>query len=374
MEFFGGAETVVIKLASLLKKRGIENSVVALSAPPSHIAEKENLEIITPKKKFRHKLRAITFHDSLESLNEIQALRKIVRGIMHQFDVINVHNFPANWSFFPDHKPNVWLLNEPIGLWHNVNPSLGSRILNAAALTADRYVVNKYIDAICVADEVNARRCQALYGRQPEVFPYGIEYELFSKGNGEKARRMFNLDGNFVLIHVGQITPSKNQFASVKAVDILRKYISNIKLVLAGIGDPPYVSILKNYINERQIDEHIIFTGHLSKEMLSDLYHASDVALFPIGPQGGFLSPFEALSASKPIIVSKQIGIANIVEKEGIGIVTDDLINSVLNFYSNPKLAVEMAEKGRQFVAKNLTYEIFCNRMLGVFEKVLEKN
>jgi glycosyltransferase involved in cell wall biosynthesis len=371
--FYGGAETVVIRLATLLKKKGIENSIIALSSPPPHVKETEDLDIITPEKEFTHKLRAITLSDCLESLNEIKTLRKLVHRNMERFDVINLHNFPANWSLFPDHKPSVWLLNEPIGLWHNVNPSLSAKVLNTVALKLDRFVVNSSIDVICVADKLNASRCQALYGRQPEIFPYGIEYELFSKGDCENAFEKFDLEGSFVLIHVGQITPSKNQLASVKAVDKLKDLIPNIKLVLAGVGDPPYMSVLKEYILERKIDKYIIFAGHIPKQMLSDLYHASDVAVFPIGSQGGFLSPFEALSACKPIVVSTRIGIADIIRREEIGIVTENLTDSVLEIYNDPKPYVHMAEKGKQYVAKNLNYETFCNRMLAVFERVLNQ-
>jgi glycosyltransferase involved in cell wall biosynthesis len=373
LEFYGGAENIVVKLASYLNKKGIENSIVALSPLPSYLKESKELDIIIPKKKFRHKLRAISIRDSFETLSEIRALRSIVRRIMHHYDVINPHNFPATWSFFPNHKPSVWMLNEPIGLWHNVNPSIGSKMLNNILTTMDRFVVNRYIDIVCVADEFNANRFHTIYGRRAEIVPYGIEYDIFSNGHEADVVQKFNLDASFVIIQVGQITSSKNQFASVKAVEQLKEQIPSVKLVLAGVGDPPYEKRLRDYIREKKLERNVIFTGHVPKYVVSDLYHASDVAVFPVESQGGFLSPFEALCASKPIIVSTRITAKSIIEKAGIGLVSDDLVSSILDVYKNPKHFTKMAEKGKRFVTENLTFERYGHRMLELFEMCTRK-
>jgi 1,2-diacylglycerol 3-alpha-glucosyltransferase len=237
----------------------------------------------------------------------------------------------------------------------------------------DKMVVKKYVSHICVADEFNAERFEKIYGIRPTIVPYGIDYEFFSKGNGKRARKIFNLDEkDFVLLQVGMLTPLKNQLESIKVVRNLENRIPNIKLILAGYGEEEYVKILKNYVQDFRLERHVIFTGHLARTIVRDLYAACDVCLFPVKSQGGWLSPFEALCAGKPIVVSTQMTAADIINKNKIGIVTDDFTRVVLDMYNNPAKYRRMAMRGKMWVKENLNWNNFCQRMLEIFERVRE--
>ncbi|CAD7773318.1 D-inositol-3-phosphate glycosyltransferase [Candidatus Methanoperedenaceae archaeon GB37] len=374
MGVYGGAETLVTKLSTYLTNKGIENAILALSKPPEAVEECNDLQIITPNQSFEYKNWSVSFSDAIQLVNEVLALRKLYREHVDKFDLVNVHNFPAIWSIFPKRKPCVWMCNEPPDLWYDSdnNHSSQMKVLRAAFLSVNKFMVNRYIDSICVSDKFNAKRAFTRYNKQPEIIPYGIEYELFSKGDSNRAISMFGLDDSFILLQVGIISKSKNQLASVKAVEELRKHIPNIKLVLAGLNDNgPYDKMIKEYVNNKGLQECVIFTGHQHKEVLRDLYHACDIALFPIKTQGGWLSPFEALSASKPIIVSTEMTAADIIARERIGVVTDNIVKAVLEIHNNPNPFHIMAGKGRRFVAENLSWDKFCQNMLTVFENTL---
>ncbi|MFQ6126427.1 MAG: glycosyltransferase family 4 protein [Candidatus Heimdallarchaeota archaeon] len=374
MDWYGGAETVVSKLATYLTKKGIENAILTLSKPRETIEEHRGLHMITPRKTIPYKMWGVDFSGATRLAREIIAMQKLFRENINGFDLVNVHNFPATWSIFPKRAPCVWMCNEPPDLWYDSNDhSVPMKIMRNALTSLDKFFVNKCIDVICVADEFNAKRAFTRYDKQAEIIHYGIEYELFSSGDKKKAMRKFNLYNNFILLQVGMITPSKNQFESVKAVEKLRNYIPNIKLVLAGLGNGPYEEMIKKYIYRKGLKKHIVFTGHIPKQMLKDLYHVCDIALFPIKSQGGWLSPFEALCASKPIIVSTEMTASDIITRKGIGIVTDDIVKAVLDIYNNPKPYWNMAKRGRRFAAENLTWDKFCQKMLTVFENALSK-
>lgn len=371
MAVYGGAETVIIKLAQYLTKKGIENAILTLSVSSKLLETFRDLRLITPTKTYPYNIRSTSFYNAIGLVNEITGLRILFRKNVDSFDVVNVHNFPATWSLFPIRKPHVWMCNEPPELWHNPNPSIPLRILRDLGVVCDKIIVHKSIGSICVADELSAKRVKERYNMQPKIVYYGIEYEFFSSGNGKKVSQRFNLHNNFVLLQVGWLSPQKNQLKSIKAMEQLRSDIPNIKLVLAGSGGNPYEKTLKEYVYTRGLEKYVIFTGHLRKEIIRDLYHACDIVLSPVKSQGGWLAPFEALCASKPIIVSPSMTASNIIRKEKIGTVINDLAKAVGDIYNNPQPHYDMARRGKHWVADNLNWDTFCQRMLAVFESVL---
>jgi glycosyltransferase involved in cell wall biosynthesis len=266
----------------------------------------------------------------------------------------------------------VWQANEFPDLWHSQNPSLTLRAVVALGRRWDRRVVRKNVDRAVVPDESQARKFKERYGFTPDIIPYGIEYELFAQGNGKQAARLYGLDGSFTVLHTGMISPSKNQLESVQAVEQLRKQVPNIRLVLAGFLDGnDYEQTLRGYVRDHALEHHVVFTGHISKNTLADLYHACNVAVYPVKGQGSWLSPFEVLCAAKPVIVSPSLSSSGIIAEKRIGQVSEDLTRAILNVHENPDLHGEMAQQGRRFVAENLTWEQYSERMLELFQSVL---
>lgn len=371
MAVYGGAEAVIIRLSKYLTANGIENAILTQFISPELRKVCQDSKIITPNIMHPYTLRSTSFFNATRVVKEISILRNLVHKNAQEFDIVNLHNYPATWSLFPIDKPSVWTCNEPPDLWTNPNPSATLRLLRNLGQQADRLIVRKYITTICTADEFNAKRVLERYGRQSVIIPYGIDYEFISNGNGTAITDKLCLRGRFVVLHASWITPQKNQLESINVIKQLKKKIPNIKLVLAGSDDSSYANMLKNYVHKNNLTDHVIFTGHLSKECIRDLYHACNVLLHPVKQQGGWLAPFEALCASKPIVVSRKMTASNIIEREKIGIATDNFVEALLNIYNNPEHYLNMAKKGKQFVVNNLSWDRFCKRMLKVFESVI---
>jgi glycosyltransferase involved in cell wall biosynthesis len=167
------------------------------------------------------------------------------------------------------------------------------------------------------------------------------------------------------------LSPAKNQLESVKAVERLKEAIPNIRLLLVGAGVGSYERVLRRYVCEKSLQSYVKFLGFQPREVIRDLYHISDIIVHPVKEQGGWLTPFEALCAAKPIVVSHQMTAADIIKKENIGVVTDDLVSAILQIYRSPKEYRRMGLKGQRYVAENLSWESFGRRMLSLFERVL---
>jgi len=377
MSVYGGAELVVVKLANYMTKKGIENSILTTTILPEIVNDLCGTKIIIQQSQ-----KSIVNKILNLPITDIFAIHKSIMNNLDHFDIINVHNYPVELSVFSCNKPIVWMCNEPelylrLKSMHPSRkkslPKLLSYTRSKLILEIERFVVKKYVDYVCVSDEFNAKRFEQIYGIKPEIINYGIDYEFFSKGDKNKVLKKFDLHDNFIVLQVGWIQPFKNQMESIKTIDKLRDKIPNIKLILAGYEDKEYKTILERYIKERGLDTYVIFTGHLDRGQIRDLYHACDVLLHPVKSQGGWLAPFEALCAKKPIVVSTEMTASEIIKRENIGIVTNNFSEIVLDIYRNPEKYNEIAERGSMWVKKNLSWDKFCEKMIEIFYKAMEE-
>lgn len=375
MAFYGGAENVVINLARELKGLGVESVVLTLSISDEVRRLCKGINVVTATPQFPLKLQNPSLLGGVKRLRrEVSMLKRLVAEYSADFDVINVHNFPATWAMaFGGFRNVVWMCNEPPDMWNKESPSVALRALRRIWLWADRFIVRRSVDVVCVADEINAGRIRARYGVDAEIVPYGIEYDLFTNGKRERALTKHRLNGGFTVVQVGTLTAQKNQLASVKAVEELKGRIPDIRLLLVGPGGTDYHRSLQDYIERSGLRESVSFLGHISKEEIADIYHACDVAIFPVKTQGGWLAPFEAICASRPVVVSDTMGAASIIKGEGFGVATQDYAEALYDIYTHPSEYLGMAETARAWVGENLTWSNYARRKLEVFENLLAK-
>jgi glycosyltransferase involved in cell wall biosynthesis len=370
MALYGGAETLISHLARYLISKGVEVSILSASFKPRR--EYEGLDIITPQedKQIGYKIRNGKTSDMIEIFKIVNILRSYASKLVRNFDVFNPHNFPAVWAT-PKGTPVVWMCNEVPDLWHRWDSGNAVYRLANVGKVFDRWVVNSEVDVAVVSDERNAEVFRRRYGWRPRIIPYGIEGEFFSrspsKSEEEGIREKFGLsDDAFYVIHVGMVTPSKNQLETLQALHKLKREIPNIKAIFAGLREKGnyYTSLLDKFIAEKGLGAHVIFTGHVNKDELRVLYHISHVAVLPGRGQGSWLSPFEALSAGKPVIVSPELPCSTVIGREDIGLVSDNLCKGIHDIYIKYSDYLKKAVKGKEFVIKNFTWEKFCEKYL----------
>ncbi|MBU1173739.1 MAG: glycosyltransferase family 4 protein, partial [Proteobacteria bacterium] len=261
---YGGAERLIVKLANYLTEKGIESTVITQEITPEIKQEFTETRIITT--------------DTMENM------APLVQSIIHQFDVVNPHNDPAQLLLYPRMRPSVWMCNEP------PYPVLMGQELPEP----QKDLIRKYITLSVVADEYNRKRFMGIYDVEPRVNPYGVDYDFFQGGDREAVRERYGLNDAFTVLQVGMMTFTKSQLKTVSIFKKLKRKIPDAKLILAGYNDGPYYQNVKRMITESGLRKDIIVTGEIPQEEVKNLYYAADVLLAPIMDQGGWLSTFEA--------------------------------------------------------------------------------
>lgn len=354
-KLYGGAEHLIVKLCNHLTSNNIQNAIVTTSINQNVIDDLNHTKIIQTRPVKKSKITL------LNHINIANALRIQIQIYSNHYDIINVHNFPAELAVRGIDKPVVWMCNEPPHCSLELNP------IDKLFLQFEKHIVNNNIDDVVVADPYNQKRFGKLYNLQSNIINYGIDCDLFNV-KSTATNHYFNI------VQVGTVTPFKNQLKSIQAVEQLIIKIPKIHLVLVGDDNSQYAKELKQYVKDHDLNHHVVFMGNITQQDLRLVYAVSNLAVFPGKEQGGWLSPFEAMCAGLPVIVSEELPCSDIIKLNGLGHVTNNLKSTILAsaifdiYDSNVKFDIEF---NRNWIKSNLTWELFGDNIIKQFEDTI---
>ena len=292
--------------------------------------------------------------------------------------ILNPHNFPATWvaSIVGALRriPVVWYCNEPPtrvplrdALKVGVPDFLGWLV---ASSWLDRLFV-KGIAEVCVPSAMTQLQTQKRYRRPVEVLHVGVDADFFRSNDGSDPREAFGLVDKYVLLCVGKLHPQKNQVVCLQALRELVEDIPNAVLVLAGDG--PSADELKWLTKQWDLQEHVLFLGHVDAMTARQLFQACDVNLVPaINLSWGFTA-FEALCTGKVSVVSRSAGgAAEILSENRIGLACEPtghaFAQAIIHLYRDGETYSQLSTVGQEHVLRFLTWQAFARRNVDLFD------
>ena len=115
-----------------------------------------------------------------------------------------------------------------------------------------------------------------------------------------------------VITFLGRITYQKGPDYFVEAAAKVLKRVPNVRFVMAGSGD------MMNHVIRRVaklgIADRFHFTGFLRGEDVHRMFQLSDVYVMPSVSEPFGISPLEAMRSNVPVIISKQSGVAEVLD------------------------------------------------------------
>jgi glycosyltransferase involved in cell wall biosynthesis len=119
---------------------------------------------------------------------------------------------------------------------------------------------------------------------------------------------------NINILTVGRLAPFKNIDRIIRALKILNNEKQIFRLYI--VGDGPEKKHLEDIVNKFDLNDHVIFTGQLGKQQLSEVYKNSDIYIQASGYEGLPHTLLEAISYNLSII-STPIGGTNEILEDG---------------------------------------------------------
>ena len=148
-------------------------------------------------------------------------------------------------------------------------------------------------------------KASILKGNRFKIINNAIETEKYAYNDTirRKIRKMYGLNGKYVIGHVGRFQYQKNhEFL----IDIFFEYLKlndNAVLMLVGRGEDE--EKIKQKVTELEINEHVLFMG--ARSDVNELFQAMDLFLLPSRFEGLPLVLIEAQAAGLKCFASKGV-------------------------------------------------------------------
>ena len=173
-----------------------------------------------------------------------------------------------------------------------------------------------------------------------------------------------------IVTFLGRITFQKGPDYFVEAAAKVLKRVPNVRFVMAGSGD------MMNHVIRRVarlgIADRFHFTGFLRGEDVHKMFQLSDVYIMPSVSEPFGISPLEAMRANVPSIISKQSGVAEVLDyavKVDYWDV-DSMADAIYGLITYPALSKMFAQKGLEEVT-NLKWNDAAKKIKAVYEDAI---
>lgn len=150
------------------------------------------------------------------------------------------------------------------------------------------------------------------------------------------------------IFYPAQFWTHKNHLNLLKAVQMLKRQIPDIRLVLAG-SEKNSLRVVKGFITENGLEENVIIKGFVSNEQIIYLYKHAVGLIMPsyFGPTN--LPPLEAMALGCPVAVANNYAMPEQVGEAGLLFHPDapeEMADCILKMWKDEKLREEMIIKG----------------------------
>ena len=288
---------------------------------------------------------------------------QVAKDLEGQFDVIHAHDWLTYFAGIASKrvsgKPLVVHMhatefdrsgeniNRRVYAIEKAGMQAADRVIAVSELTR-RIVIGKYG---ILADKVVTVHNAVRFGESEEAAP-------------ERAVK------DKVVTFLGRITYQKGPDYFVEAAAKVLQRVSDVRFVMAGSGD------LMNHVVRRVaqlgIADRFHFTGFLKGGEVQRMFRLSDVYVMPSVSEPFGISPLEAMRSGVPVIISRQSGVAEVLDyaiKVNYWDV-DALADAIYGLLTYPALGRMFASKGLEEVT-GLKWTNAAAKIKTVYETVV---
>ncbi len=389
---YGGPSVACPAMCRELARRGHQVAIYAtdvdgstrLSVPLDHAMDDGGVHI--------HYFRGWTFPPRYKFS---WPLARALRDTLPAFDVAHIYSlygFPTAAASYYCRKYRVPYLLHPHG---SLDPFLRQHHRRRKQLYTELFLRPVFRDATVVlfnsaeerrlargAPELVRLDDPAGHGPPSAVVDVGVEDEFFRAlppEAGQQFREKFpELKGRRLVTFLGRLNFKKGLDILVAAFAAVAAQHGDIHLVLAGPDGDSYSEKICGWLRDAGMLARATFTGHIAGVERVALLRESAVVALPSYTENFGQAVAEAMAAGVAVVISDRVNIWPEVERARAGLVVRcdvaETAQALRTLLADPALAREIGRRGRQMAAERLTWAAVGNRILEVYEQMLERS
>ncbi len=354
----GGITVYILRLVETLRQQGYESAVFSSGGEYAPMFEEKNVQLFTQDIKTKSEI-----HPKL-----VPALFRLLRLIRQEkIDVLHAHTrvtqVLAFWAGKLSGTPVVTTCHGfyKVRLGRRLLPAWGDRGIAISEPVGKHLVEDFHIPPSRVRVVHNAVDIHLLD-------------EQYRQHSQEAVKKGFGfLPEDRVVGIVARLVEDKGHEYLVRAGAELLGEFPDLRILI--VGDGREMDKLKALSAELGIQSRVVFTGNVSD--VSKPLAAMDIFAFPATWREGFgLSIVEAMTCSKPVIVSNIWALNSLIQNGETGFLVepkrvDLLAEAIRNLLADPVLRRKIGANARRAVEEHFTIDRMGAEIAGVYNEVL---
>lgn len=205
-----------------------------------------------------------------------------------------------------------------------------------------------------------------------EIIPTGLPAPAFVPGDGHRFRAERGIpETQPVLLFVGRVAFEKNIGFLLHMLDLLRRRVPQVLLLIAGEG--PALRKLKRHARQWGVADRIRFMGYLDRHMeLPDCYRAADLFVFASKTETQGLVLLESMAQGTPVVALAEMGTKDVLrEGHGCRIAQDDtaaFADLVAELLLDARARAELAGSAEAY-ARDWSSQHMAERIVSLYER-----
>lgn len=226
--------------------------------------------------------------------------------------------------------------------------------------------------AIHVTSDVEAAEFNGLglLTRRVVVIPNGVDPPSdVVEGTDAHVGEASDDAGRPYLLFLGRISWKKGLDRLIRAFPA----VEGAELVIAGYDENGHQAVVRRLAADCGISNRIRFVGPVEGQEKQRLIRDASCLVLPSYNENFGMVVIEAMAAGRPVVVTAEVGLANVVEQSGSGIVAGgdpDTLASALNYIlRNPAEARAMGAAGRRVAQERYSWTAVAREAEQLYEE-----
>jgi len=278
----------------------------------------------------------------LFSFSAFWEVRKILKERKWDLVVEDINKLPF-YSFCWHNLPLLVVVHHFFdkAIFREVNPLFGAYVYLSERSIPIFYRRKSFLAVSQSTKEELLRR--GIPGEKIKVIYCGIDHQLY------RVNLDLKKDPVPTILYLGRLKKYKSTDLLLKALPLIMKKVSDVRLVIVGEGD--YKSELQNLTRNLGLENRVIFTGFVDEKTKVEWFHRAWVSVYPSIKEGWGLTNIEANACGTPAIASNVPGLRESVLPGKTGFLFEygniqDLADKIIRIIIDKELIDRLSQEG----------------------------
>lgn len=300
-----------------------------------------------------------------------QPMADALRQSIKEFDVVHLHSiylWPTWYAARQAQKQNVPYVLSPRGMLVKELIQQKSAWLKRAWLLLIERVNMKHSAALhFTSDRESVDATEYIKVRDCDfILANGVDIKPTESALIDSPKRSDN-----VVLYLGRVNWKKGLERLVSAIENL----PDARLIIAGNDEDGYEKKLRTLIESKQLEKRVELLGFVEGDTKYNLLSSASLLVLCSDNENFGNVVLEAMAASTPVVVTPNIGAAEVVIKHQSGIVSQDqpqeLAKNIGQLLIDSKLRKRLGENGYQAALNHFSWKAIASTMVNHYESIL---